>query len=82
MKINEGAITLRMYAWAKDPVTARRMHYDLNEAMLRIFNENNIPFALPIRRSVQSDHHPREPAPPWPSSAVRKRVCRPVRWSP
>ncbi|HQY04362.1 MAG TPA: mechanosensitive ion channel family protein [Flavobacteriales bacterium] len=55
VKINEGAITLRMYAWAKDPVTARRMHYDLNEAMLRIFNENNIPFALPIRRVVQTD---------------------------
>lgn len=55
-KINEGAITLRMYVWAKDPVTARRMHYDLNEAMLRIFNDNGIPFALPIRRSIQTDH--------------------------
>ena len=56
VKINEGAITLRTYVWAKDPVTARRMHYDLNEAMLRIFNENNIPFALPIRRAVQTDN--------------------------
>ena len=56
VKINEGAITLRTYVWAKDPVTARRMHYDMNEAMLRIFNENNVPFSLPIRRSIQSDH--------------------------
>lgn len=55
-KINEGAVTLRMYVWAKDPVTARRMHYDLNEAMLEIFNANNIPFALPIRRALQTDH--------------------------
>jgi small-conductance mechanosensitive channel len=55
-KINEGAVTLRMYVWAKDPVTARRMHYDLNEAMLEIFNANNIPFALPIRRALHTDH--------------------------
>lgn len=56
VKINEGAITLRTYVWAKDPVTARRMHYDLNEAMLRIFNEHEVPFALPIRRAVQTDN--------------------------
>ena len=54
-KIHEGAITLRAYVWAKDPVTARRMHYDMNQAMLRIFSENNIPFSLPIRRSIQGD---------------------------
>ena len=55
-KINEGAVTLRMYVWAKDPVTARRMHYALNEAMLAIFNANNIPLALPIRRALHTDH--------------------------
>lgn len=56
VKINEGAITLRMYVWAKDPVTARRMHYDLNQAVLESCLEHNIPFALPIRRSIQTDH--------------------------
>ena len=55
VKIHEGAITLRMYVWAKDPVTARRMHYDLNQAVLEDFLEQDIPFALPIRRSIQSD---------------------------
>lgn len=56
VKIREGAITLRMYVWAKDPVTARRMHYDLNQAVLESCLEHNIPFALPIRRSIQTDH--------------------------
>lgn len=56
VKINEGAITLRMYVWAKDPVTARRLHYDMNQAVLESFLRNNIPFALPIRRSLQTDH--------------------------
>ncbi|HMN06521.1 MAG TPA: mechanosensitive ion channel family protein [Flavobacteriales bacterium] len=55
VKIHEGAITLRMYVWAMDPVTARRMHYDLNQAVLEDFLEQGIPFALPIRRSIQSD---------------------------
>ena len=63
VKINEGAITLRMYVWAKDPVVARRMHYDLNQAVLETFLENGIPFALPIRRAIQTDHtHPSTPA--------------------
>jgi small-conductance mechanosensitive channel len=56
VKIHEGAITLRMYVWAKDPVTARRMHYDLNQAVLESCLENHIPFALPIRRSIHTDH--------------------------
>lgn len=56
VKIEEGAITLRMYVWAKDPVTARRMHYDLNQAVLETFLEHGIPFSLPIRRSIQTDH--------------------------
>lgn len=55
VKIHEGAITLRMYVWANDPVNARRMHYDLNQAVLEDFLEQGIPFALPIRRSLQSD---------------------------
>lgn len=56
VKINEGAITLRMYVWANDPVTARRMHYDLNQAVLESFLAQGIPFALPIRRAIQTDH--------------------------
>lgn len=63
VKIHEGAITLRMYVWAKDPVTARRMHYDLNQAVLEDFLENNIPFALPIRRAVIGDNTRPTPAP-------------------
>ena len=56
VKIHEGAITLRMYVWALDPVIARRMHYDLNQAVLETFLEKGIPFALPIRRAIQTDH--------------------------
>jgi small-conductance mechanosensitive channel len=54
VKVHEGAITLRAYVWAKDPVLARRMHYDMNHAMLKIFPENGITFALPVRQVVQA----------------------------
>ncbi len=69
VKIHEGAITLRMYVWAKDPVTARRMHYDLNQAVLESCLEHNIPFALPIRRSIQADHT--RPNPPTHGQAAQ-----------
>ncbi len=69
VKIHEGAITLRMYVWAKDPVTARRMHYDLNQAVLEDFLENNIPFALPIRRAVVGDNT--RPTPPADGQAAK-----------
>ncbi len=62
VKIREGAITLRMYVWAQDPVIARRMHYDLNQAVLESFLENSVPFALPVRRLVNADHT--RPSPP------------------
>lgn len=55
VKIHEGAITLRMYVWAQDPVSARRMHYDLNQAVLEDFIEQGIPFAMPIRRVLHTD---------------------------
>ncbi len=61
VKIHEGTITLRAYVWAKDPVTARRMHYDMNHAMLKVFPESGIAFALPIRQVVQTA--PQSPIP-------------------
>ena len=53
VKVHEGTITLRAYVWALDPVTARRMHYDMNHAMLKVFPANGIAFALPVRQVVQ-----------------------------
>ena len=50
-----GALMLRAYVWAKDPVTARRMHYDLNEASA-IFDEKASSPSAAHRRSIQSDH--------------------------
>lgn len=61
VRIHEGAVTLRMYVWAKDPIIARRMHYDLNQTVLEAFRENDIQMFLPIRRSLQ------EPTPPAPN---------------
>lgn len=54
VKIHEGAVTLRMYVWAKDPVSARRMHYDLNHAVLESFRAHGIPLFIPIRRSIST----------------------------
>lgn len=61
VKVHEGAVTLRAYVWAKDPVTARRMHYDMNLAMLKVFPENGITFALPIRQMVRTASQPDMP---------------------
>lgn len=49
VKIHDGVITLRAYVWAKDPVLARRLHYDLNLAAYQEFPRQGIAFAMPVR---------------------------------
>lgn len=58
VKVNEGSITLRAYVWAKDPVLARRLHYDLNMAMHAEFQRNGIRFAVPVRLIQQAGLRP------------------------
>lgn len=53
VQIHDGALTLRAYVWAADPVLARRMHYDLNLAVLKVFALNSIRFAVPVRLLVE-----------------------------
>jgi small conductance mechanosensitive channel len=53
VNITDGTITLRAYVWAKDPVTARLMRYDLSERILKRFSREHLPFAVPVRYFVQ-----------------------------
>ena len=68
-KIHEGTITLRAYVWAKDPVLARRLHYDLNRAMHTEFPKHGISFAMPVRRIYTED-------PPLPQAAPDGQIAQ------
>ncbi|MCI1754081.1 MAG: mechanosensitive ion channel family protein [Flavobacteriales bacterium] len=52
VKVQDGSFTLRAYVWARDPVTARRLHYDMNHVMLKVFPDNGIHFGLPVRQII------------------------------
>lgn len=54
VRILDGAVTLRAYAWAKDPVTARLMQYDLNKRLLQRFIREGVKLAVPLRRIVET----------------------------
>lgn len=56
VEIKDGVVTLRAYVWASDPVTARLMRYDLNEAILKRFSKEHIAVAIPVRHFLQQ--HP------------------------
>ncbi|MEZ4806021.1 MAG: mechanosensitive ion channel family protein [Flavobacteriales bacterium] len=56
VNIAEGQLTMRAYVWAKDPVTARIMRYDLNERILQRFAEAGVPVGVPVGHYIQ--HNP------------------------
>ncbi len=55
VEIKDGVVTLRAYVWAADPVTARLMRYDLNEAILKRFAKEHIAVSIPLRHFVQQN---------------------------
>lgn len=57
VRIADGALLLRAYVWAREPVAARMMRYDLHLSILERFRAEGIAIALPVRRVVA-------PAPP------------------
>lgn len=59
--IQDGVVTLRAYSWAKDPVTARLMQYDLNKRLLQRFAKEGVRVAVPVRRLLQDPSHARTP---------------------
>lgn len=49
VRIQDSDLLLRAYAWAKDPVTARQMHYELNRAIKLRFDREGVVIPYPQR---------------------------------
>lgn len=53
VSITDATALMRAYVWAKDPVTARLMRYDLNERILKRMKLEQVPVGVPLRYFVQ-----------------------------
>lgn len=49
VRMGDSNLVLRAYVWARDPVTARMMHYDLNKAIVERFRREDIEIPYPHR---------------------------------
>ncbi|MBK9177756.1 MAG: mechanosensitive ion channel family protein [Flavobacteriales bacterium] len=49
IRIDDSALVLRAYAWAKEPIAARMMHYDLNRSVKLRFDQEGITIPYPQR---------------------------------
>ncbi len=49
IRLDESAVVLRAYAWAKEPAIARMMHYDLNRTIKLHFDQEGIIIPYPQR---------------------------------
>ena len=55
VRLGDSSIILRAYAWAKDPVTARMMHYDVNRAIIERFRKEGVEIPYPTRKLVHAN---------------------------
>lgn len=49
IRIEDSSLLLRAYVWARDPVTARQMHYELNRAVKLRFDREGVEIPYPQR---------------------------------
>lgn len=49
IRLDESAVLIRAYAWAKEPIAARMMHYDLNRSIKLRFDREGITIPYPQR---------------------------------
>lgn len=61
VRMADSALVLRAYVWAKDPVTARMMHYDLNVSIVERFRAEGIEIPYPTRKLVGGNIVPQGP---------------------
>lgn len=52
VRLSDSALVLRAYVWAKDPITARMMHYDLNVDIVERFRAEGIEIPVPTRKLI------------------------------
>ncbi|MBL7983332.1 MAG: mechanosensitive ion channel family protein [Flavobacteriales bacterium] len=60
IRLDESAVVLRAYAWAKEPAVARMMHYDLNRTIKLLFDQEGIIIPYP-QRTVHMKATPAQP---------------------
>lgn len=60
IRLDESAVVLRAYAWAKEPAVARMMHYDLNRTIKLLFDQEGIIIPYP-QRTVHMKATPVQP---------------------
>ena len=54
VRMADSALVLRAYVWAKDPITARMMHYDLNVTIVERFGAEGIEIPYPTRKLINA----------------------------
>lgn len=54
VRMADSALVLRAYVWAKDPITARMMHYDLNVTIVERFRAEGIEIPYPTRKLINA----------------------------
>jgi small-conductance mechanosensitive channel len=52
VRMGDSSLILRAYVWAKDPNTARMMHYDLNKTIVERFRAEGVEIPLPTRKII------------------------------
>jgi small conductance mechanosensitive channel len=52
VRMGDSSLIVRAYVWARDPVTARIMHYDLNKTIVERFRMHGLAFPYPTRTII------------------------------
>ena len=52
VRLADSGLVLRAYVWAKDPITARMMHYDINKSIIERFRAEGIEIPYPTRKII------------------------------
>lgn len=58
VRMADSGLVLRAYVWAKDPITARMMHYDINKSIIERFRTEGIEIPYPHRVVVHRNEAP------------------------
>lgn len=54
VRLVDSGVMLRAYAWSRDAITARMMHYDINKQLLARFKQEGIELAFPTRKLINA----------------------------
>lgn len=55
VRLVDSGVMLRAYAWSRDAITARMMHYDINKQLLVRFRQEGIEIPYPTRKLITAN---------------------------